>query len=71
MKANVGKMDRFARVVVSIPLVVYGLMEGSMLSLIVGLIILATGVFGFCGLYTLFKVDTCKKKTLKVIVKYN
>ncbi|DAB34067.1 MAG TPA: hypothetical protein CFH82_07165 [Sulfurospirillum sp. UBA12182] len=62
MKANIGKMDRFVRVIVSVPFLVYGIMEGSIIPLVVGIVILGTAVLGFCGLYTLLGVDTCKNK---------
>jgi hypothetical protein len=62
MKANIGKMDRFVRVIVSVPFLVYGIMEGSIIPLVVGIVILGTAVLGFCGLYTLLGIDTCKNK---------
>jgi hypothetical protein len=37
-------------------------MEGSIIPLVVGIVILGTAVLGFCGLYTLLGVDTCKNK---------
>ncbi|DAB31894.1 MAG TPA: hypothetical protein CFH79_06700 [Sulfurospirillum sp. UBA11407] len=62
MKANIGKMDRFVRVIVSVPFLVYGIMEGSIIPLVIGIVILGTAVLGFCGLYTLLGIDTCKNK---------
>ena len=62
MKANIGKMDRFVRVIISVPFLVYGIMEGSIIPLVVGIVILGTAVLGFCGLYTLLGIDTCKNK---------
>jgi hypothetical protein len=61
MKANVGGIDRTLRIVVGLLLI--GLGAAGTLgtwSWIVGLILAATGVFRFCGLYTLIGVNTCK-----------
>ena len=59
MKANVGGLDRTVRIVV-----------GALLTLLaatgvvgawgwLGLVVLATGVFRFCGAYTLFGFSSC------------
>jgi hypothetical protein len=61
MKTNIGTMDRFFRVVVSVPFIVYGIMHSSLIGLI-GIVLLATAVIGWCGLYTMFGFDTCKYK---------
>lgn len=61
MKKNIGKMDRFFRVVVSIPFIVYGIMNSSLIGLI-GVVLLATAAIGWCGLYTLLGFNTCKCK---------
>jgi len=60
MKTNVGTVDRAVRVVAG--LVLIALAATGTIGLwgwIVGAIVLATGAIGFCGLYTLFGVNTC------------
>lgn len=60
MKANVGGIDRVLRIVVG--LVLLALAATGTVGLwgwIVGGIALATGVFRFCGAYTLFGFSTC------------
>ena len=62
MTANVGGIDRILRIVaglVMIALAATGVV-GAWGSL--GVIVLATGVFRFCGAYTLFGLNTCPMK---------
>lgn len=61
MKTNVGTADRFLRVMFGIPFLVYGIMHMSLVG-IIGVALIATGLFGFCGLYTLMGADTCQQK---------
>ena len=61
MKANVGGFDRALRVMVGLVLVIMTI--GDVIGpwgYLVGLIVLATGVFSFCGAYTLLGINTCK-----------
>jgi branched-subunit amino acid ABC-type transport system permease component len=63
MKANVGGIDRVLRIVagaVLIALAATGVV-GSWGYL--GVIVLATGVFRFCGAYTLLGINTCPMKS--------
>jgi membrane-bound ClpP family serine protease len=64
MKVNEANWDRIARVILGIALILvpilftqetYGVILG-----IVGLILLVTGVIGFCPLYTLLNISTKK-----------
>ena len=59
MKANVGGIDRAARVVVG--LVLIGLTLAGMIGVWgwIGVVPLATGLFSFCPLYTLLGIRTC------------
>jgi len=59
---NVGGIDRAARIIVGVGILGAGLYFGSWLGLI-GLIPLGTGLFSFCGLYTLLGINTCPLKT--------
>ncbi|QIK37452.1 DUF2892 domain-containing protein [Caldichromatium japonicum] len=58
---NVGPMDRNIRLAAAGVLILAGLMTGSVILDILGLIVLATGAIGFCPAYTLFKFDTLNK----------
>jgi hypothetical protein len=65
MKINEGTIDRAIRGVVGAILLVVGLVVvkgtlGIVLDVLGG-ILLVTGIVGFCPLYTLFGISTCKK----------
>lgn len=64
MKQNIGGIDRYIRIGVGAALVIIGTIGvHSLIVSIIGLIVMGTGVFRFCGLYTLLGVDTsCKIK---------
>jgi hypothetical protein len=66
MTANVGGIDRILRIVAG--LVLIALAAANVVGLwgyIVGGIVLATGVFRFCGAYTLFGLNTCPLKAVE------
>lgn len=65
MKQNMAGWDRIARSVVGIVLLVLailGIIPGGwgIAAIIVGAILLLTGIFGWCPLYALFKIKTKK-----------
>ncbi len=65
MTANVGGIDRVLRIVAG--LVLMALAAANVVGLwgyIVGGIVMATGVFRFCGAYTLFGLNTCPLKVV-------
>jgi len=60
MMKNVGGIDRVARIVAGLALIALAATEQvGVWGWIVGAIVLATGVFSFCGLYTLIGANTC------------
>jgi hypothetical protein len=61
MKANVGGVDKVLRIAVGAALITWALLGGPMWAWI-GVVPLATGVFNFCGLYSLLGINTCKVK---------
>ena len=67
MNANIGLVDRVARIVVGVGLIAYAIPLGfaptgwNWIGWI-GVIPLATAMFGFCPLYTLLGVSTCSTK---------
>jgi len=64
MNANVGGIDRTLRIVVGIVLfALFFVLEGNARYLgLLGLVMLATGIFRFCPAYTLLGVNTCPMK---------
>jgi hypothetical protein len=62
MKANVGGFDRVFRIVVGLALVALAITNTIGPWGYLGLIVLATGVFSFCGAYTLLGINTCPMK---------
>lgn len=62
MKTNVGATDKLIRIVVGILLIVWGIF-GSKIWVIIGLIPLITGLIGYCPLYNVLGINTCKTKT--------
>jgi len=61
MKRNVGGIDQIIRIVLGLAIIVLGLIFKSWLGLI-GLLPLATGIFGRCGLYYPFGISTCQRE---------
>ena len=53
-KTNTGNIDRIVRVVIGLALLGWYFFAGGP--------IWATGALGFCGLYTLLGINTCKLK---------
>ena len=61
MKMNVGSTDRILRLVAGIGIAIGGVIFESYWGLI-GVVLVATAVFQFCPLYTLFGLNTNKKE---------
>ncbi|HPR31528.1 MAG TPA: DUF2892 domain-containing protein [Prolixibacteraceae bacterium] len=66
MKKNMGKADSYIRLLVSIILVTLYFTETltgawGIVALVVAGIFLLTSILGFCPLYTLLGIRTCKK----------
>lgn len=59
MKKNVGMIDKVVRIVIGVAIVAAGLYYQSWWGL-VAIIPLATAFIGFCGLYSLLGISTCK-----------
>ncbi len=61
MKCNIGKTDRIIRVLIGLIVIAVGVYLKSWWGA-VGLVPLFTAAIGWCGLYTLFGMSTCKVK---------
>ncbi len=59
MKSNIGKTDRIIRGVIGLIVIAVGVYLKSWWGAI-GLVPLSTAAIGWCGLYTLFGISTCK-----------
>jgi len=67
IQPNEGKIDRIIRIVVGITAltVAFTQISGGILQIIIaglGIMMLVTGIVGYCGLYALFGINTCKIK---------
>jgi hypothetical protein len=61
LKKNVGGIDRILRIIAGLVIAGAGLYFQSWWGLL-GVIVLLTGIFSFCGLYALIGVSTCPIK---------
>ena len=61
MKSNVGSIDRLVRIVLGLLIAIVGVIFSSWWGLI-GLVLIATGLFKICPLYSLLKITTIKKE---------
>ena len=69
MKANEGKTDRIIRLVLGVLLIAVGLWPlnglqaavGGIIVAVIGLILLITGITGYCALYSLLGISTRKE----------
>jgi len=66
MKKNEGPVDRAIRIILGIVLLALGIFVltaiWQILAIVIGAIFLITGLTGFCALYTVFGINTCKVK---------
>jgi uncharacterized membrane protein HdeD (DUF308 family) len=69
MKKNEGTVDRVLRIVLGVILIGLGIyfqsswgLVAMIILIVLGLIALITGIVGYCGLYSVCKINTLKKK---------
>jgi len=62
MKSNVGGIDRILRIVVGLVMIVLTVMGVLPMWGYIGIVPLATGVIGWCGLYPMLGINTCPMK---------
>ena len=69
MEINEGTADRVIRVILGSVLIYTGVIQMDLsgalayIVVLIGLIMLITGIIGHCGLYTVIGINTLKKKT--------
>lgn len=66
MEKTVGKTDKVFRIIIGIILLIIAIafpvgQVWTVILIILGLIALITAISGFCPLYSLFGINTCKK----------
>jgi hypothetical protein len=61
MKQNVGSADRTVRIVLGLAIVSLAFWGPKSPWAYLGLILVITGLIGYCGLYTLLGMSTCKR----------
>lgn len=62
MQANVGGMDKIARIVVGLALLAMTVVGPKTMWGLIGVAPLATGLLNFCPAYTLLGINSCKTK---------
>ena len=62
MTANVGGIDRILRIVAGLALIVLAATDVISSWGYLGVVLMATGLFSFCGAYALFGISTCAIK---------
>jgi hypothetical protein len=62
MQANVGGMDKIARIVVGLSLLAMTMVGPKTMWGLIGVVPLATGLLNFCPAYTLLGINSCKTK---------
>jgi len=65
MKTNEGSVDRAVRIIVGLVLISLVFIGPKSPWGWIGLLPLATGLLGFCGMYALLGINTCKSKSAK------
>lgn len=58
MSGNVGSSDSKSRIAAGIILVAFAMISGNIIGWL-GIILIITGIIGYCPLYTVLKMDTC------------
>ena len=70
-KPNVGTTDRYIRISISAMAFIAGYFwlsgAGQITAYVVGFAALATGLFSYCGLYTLCNTSTCQTAPAKTV----
>jgi hypothetical protein len=61
MKRNVGTADRIARIVLGLGVISLAFWGPKSAWAWLGIIPLLTGLVGYCGVYTLIRVNTCRR----------
>jgi hypothetical protein len=62
MKKNIGNPDRIVRLILGLVFIILALYWKCWFCTVFGLILILTAGIGWCGLYQLFKISTCKIK---------
>lgn len=63
MKCNIGSSDKILRIILGVIILGAGIFYSSWWG-IVGLVLILTGIFKFCPLYTTLGISTCKTEEM-------
>ena len=66
MDDNIGKIDKILRLILVVMFIILGIVYSKWF-FIPAIILVYTVITGWCGLYTLFKINTCKEEEHKTI----
>lgn len=61
MKSNIGAPDKNIRIIIGLAIIIMGIVYESWWGLI-GLLPILTAITGWCGLYSIMGISTCKTK---------
>ena len=64
IKCNIGETDKTIRWILGLVILIIGFVYRSWFGLI-GLVLIITDIIGFCPLYTILKISTCKEHPVK------
>lgn len=62
MKRNEGQLDRSVRILIGVALILWATVFDGPVWAWIGVLPLVSGLTGFCGLYALLGMNTCKIK---------
>jgi hypothetical protein len=62
MKCNVGSTDRIIRIIIGLGIAIGGVIFESYWG-VLGVLLMATGVFRYCLLYSILKINTMEKES--------
>lgn len=65
IKQNIGEVDKNIRIFLGLLFLFLGffvIKNYSFIFILFGFILILTGIFRFCGLYSLLGINTCKRK---------
>lgn len=60
LKCNESKTDRTIRIILGVILLILGIAINAWWLIVIAAIALITGIIGFCLLYAIFGINTCK-----------
>ena len=66
MGKNVGAADKTVRIIIAVLIAAAGYYYNNWWLYLIALLLLITALFGFCPIYKMFGINTCKLKKVEV-----